>query len=117
MGGFLLISGIFTLVLAFILLVSSNGMIGVVLLVIGSSILALSQVLINAQTNINLLFANGDIKGKDLKYIESIMGPHTKVDIASNGERVYSWSDGNDLVVLEVLCNKKNVCKEVLKRI
>lgn len=116
MGCLIEIIGFLLLVVAFFLLINFR-LIGILFLLVGSTLIAVGNHVNAGITNIKQLFANGDIVGKDLKYIESIMGAHSKVDIASNGERIYSWIDGNDVVRLEILCSKKNICKEVLKKI
>lgn len=116
MGCLIEVIGFIILLVAFFLLINFN-LIGILFLLVGCTLIALGNHMNAGVTNIKQLFANGDIVGKDLKYIESIMGAHSKVDIASNGERIYSWIDGNDVVRLEILCDKKNVCKEVLKKI
>lgn len=78
-------------------------LIGAVLISIGNAIMD--------HIPVNKLFAKGDIVGKDLEYIESIIGQHTDVDVSNNNARVYKWQDR-----LEIICDKNNVCKEVLKR-
>lgn len=116
MGCLIEVIGFLLLMVAFYLLINFR-VIGVLFLLVGCTLIGIGNHINAGITNINQLFANGDIVGKDLKYIESIMGAHSKVDIASNGERIYSWIDGNDVVRLEILCSKKNICKEVLKKI
>ena len=60
---------------------------------------------------INKMFEQGDIIGKELNNIEDIIGKHSDVDISNNNNRIYRWDD-----CLEIICDKNNVCKEVLKR-
>lgn len=116
MGCLIGVIGFVILLVAFYLIINLY-LIGILFLFVGCALMALGNHMNAGITNIKQLFANGDIVGKDLKYIESIMGEHSEVDIASSGERIYSWIDGNGVVRLEILCNKKNVCKEVLKKI
>ena len=63
------------------------------------------------QKQINRMFEQGDIIGKKLNDIEDIIGKHSYVDISNNNNRIYRWDD-----CLEIICDKNNVCKEVLKR-
>ena len=63
------------------------------------------------QAQINKMFEQGDIIGKKLNNIEDIIGKHSDVDISNNNNRIYRWDD-----CLEIICDKNNVCKEVLKR-
>ncbi len=63
------------------------------------------------QAQINKMFEQEDIIGKKLNNIEDIIGKHSGVDISNNNNRIYRWDD-----CLEIICDKNNVCKEVLKR-
>lgn len=83
---------------------------GMFLIFIGCAIFSIGKAIDN-HIPLNKLFANGDIVGKDLTYIENIIGKHTSVDVSNNNARVYKWVDR-----LEIICDKNNVCKEVLKR-
>ena len=66
---------------------------------------------VTLQRQIKQMFEQGDIIGKKLNNIEDIIGKHSDVDISNNNNRIYRWDD-----CLEIICDKNNVCKEVLKR-
>lgn len=66
---------------------------------------------VTLQRQIKQMLEQGDIIGKKLNNIEDIIGKHSDVDISNNNNRIYRWDD-----CLEIICDKNNVCKEVLKR-
>ena len=51
-----------------------------------------------------------DFIGKDLKQIENEIGIHTSVNMSNDNQRIYIWG-----TYLELLCDKNNICIEVLK--
>lgn len=110
MGCLLGLIGIVMAVVGFILLFSGHVFAFILLLLFAGMIIELGNI-ITDHIPLNKLFEKGDIVGKDLKYIEDIIGPHTSVDVSNNNARVYKWQDR-----LEIICDKNNVCKEVLKK-
>lgn len=66
---------------------------------------------VTLQRQIKQMLEQGDIIGKKLNNIEDIIGKHSDVDVSNNNNRIYRWDD-----CLEIICDKNNVCKEVLKR-
>ena len=65
---------------------------------------------LNKAHNLSEIMKDIELVGKKINEIESLIGEHTSIDITSNGQRLYRWED-----YLELLCDKDNVCLEVLK--
>lgn len=109
MGCLMSLIGLGLCIFGFILTVS-GAIPAVFLMLVGAVFISIGNAIMD-HIPVNKLFAKGDIVGKNLKYIESIIGQHTDVDVSNNNARVYKWQDR-----LEIICDKNNVCKEVLKR-
>lgn len=65
---------------------------------------------LNKTHNLSEIMKDVELVGKKINEIENLIGEHTSIDITSNGQRLYRWED-----YLELLCDKDNVCLEVLK--
>ncbi|MBQ9072415.1 MAG: hypothetical protein IJY25_04590 [Bacilli bacterium] len=110
MGCLFALLAIVCYILGFFLNLNGLYFYGLLSIFVATALIAIGKAIVN-HIPVNKLFANGDIVGKDLKYIEDIIGQHTDVDVSNNNSRVYKWQDR-----LEIICDKNNVCKEVLKR-
>lgn len=77
--------------------------------ILGVTLLGLG-INLNKAHNLSEIMKDVELVGKKINEIESLIGEHTSIDITSNGQRLYRWED-----YLELLCDKDNVCLEVLK--
>lgn len=109
-GYILMLGGIVSLIIGIVLMAFFFNPIGLIVFFVSIVVIVVGRLIIQ-QGTINKLFSKGSIIGKNVKYIENIIGEYTSVDVSNNDARVYKWDDR-----LEIICDKNNVCKEVLKR-
>lgn len=105
----MIIIGIVIYIIGFIFLINGN-----IFLVIIMSFIAPAFINIGikqkAAADKAKIIQGKEFIGKDLVDIESLIGTHTSVNMANDNKRIYVWED-----YLELLCDKDNICIEVLK--
>ena len=105
----MVVVGIAISILGFILCLNGVAIIGIFMVPIGAVIARIGLISNNNKQLYNLLH-DAKFVGRNLDDIEKSIGVHSNVNVSNDDKRIYSWGD-----YLELLCNKKNKCIEVLK--